>query len=476
MMSTGPISRADLLASLPPQWPEDVLPLIRAEARSLGRTVIVLDDDPTGTQTVANVPVITEWTTDALAAALDHSPEAFYVLTNSRALPEAEAVALAQSLAGNLATALVRIGRDADIISRSDSTLRGHFPAETQALKVTLTEQAGWQWNGTVLAPFFAEGGRVTVGDTHWIEAGDHFTPVHETDFAHDPVFGYHTAWLPGWVAQKSHGALPPEAVHALSLNVLRTGGPQAASQALRRLTCDSVLLVNAFTNRDIETFVLGTLQAEADGARFLYRTAASFVRARLGQTTQPLLAASQVVGAGRNGGLIVVGSYVALTTRQLEKLRANEAIEFVEISIPAVLDPTRRSAALGAAIELVNSRLAEGHDTVIYTSRAVASNGKEAGQQIAAALVAIVRGLAVRPRYLIAKGGITSSTIATEGLGIRRARVLGQILPGVPVWQAGPESRFLGLSYVVFPGNVGNDDALAQLVARLQAASSVSE
>ncbi len=75
-----------------------------------------------------------------------------------------------------------------------------------------------------------------------------------------------------------------------------------------------------------------------------------------------------------------------------------------------------------------------------------------------------------MRPRYLVAKGGITSSDIATDALAMRRAQVLGQILPGVPVWQAGPESLHPGLAYVVFPGNVGGDDALVQVVRALGA------
>jgi uncharacterized protein YgbK (DUF1537 family) len=83
---------------------------------------------------------------------------------------------------------------------------------------------------------------------------------------------------------------------------------------------------------------------------------------------------------------------------------------------------------------------------------------------------VAIVRQLERRPRYLLAKGGITSSDIATRGLGIRRALVLGQILPGVPVWQSGPESRFPGMPYIVFPGNVGGVEALAEVCKQLKA------
>ncbi len=90
-------------------------------------------------------------------------------------------------------------------------------------------------------------------------------------------------------------------------------------------------------------------------------------------------------------------------------------------------------------------------------------------GRRVSDGLVAIVRAISVRPRYLLAKGGITSSDIATQGLGVKRALVLGQLLPGVPVWQLGPETRYPGLGYIVFPGNVGGPQALAEVVLGLR-------
>jgi hypothetical protein len=52
---------------------------------------------------------------------------------------------------------------------------------------------------------------------------------------------------------------------------------------------------------------------------------------------------------------------------------------------------------------------------------------------------------------------------------GVRRAQVLGQIVPGVPVWRLGPESKYPGLPYVVFPGNAGGPDALASVIRVLR-------
>lgn len=85
----------------------------------------------------------------------------------------------------------------------------------------------------------------------------------------------------------------------------------------------------------------------------------------------------------------------------------------------------------------------------------------------ISTALTQIVSNLTIRPHFLIAKGGITSSDIATHSLGIRKAEILGQAAKGVPVWKSGPESKFPGMPYIVFPGNVGETDTLTNVVKR---------
>ena len=89
-------------------------------------------------------------------------------------------------------------------------------------------------------------------------------------------------------------------------------------------------------------------------------------------------------------------------------------------------------------------------------------------GQIISSALVAVVKSLSERSAWVIAKGGITSSDVATQGLRIKRAEVLGQALPGIPIWRTGRESRWPGMTYVVFPGNVGGPDALAEMIRAL--------
>ena len=151
----------------------------------------------------------------------------------------------------------------------------------------------------------------------------------------------------------------------------------------------------------------------------------------------------------------------------------ATSAITSIELDVAALLDDTRRPATLAAAVAQTNTALAAGRDTVVFTSRQLITSSDATaslaiGRRVSDALIFLIQNLTLAPRYLIAKGGITSSDTATLGLGVRRALVLGQALPGVPVWQLGPEAKFPGLGYVVFPGNVGSDTALADLVARL--------
>ena len=106
---------------------------------------------------------------------------------------------------------------------------------------------------------------------------------------------------------------------------------------------------------------------------------------------------------------------------------------------------------------------------TVLVTTLVVGAAGAILIQRVSDGLIEIVQKIAVRPRYLVAKGGITSSDTATAALGVVRATVAGQILPGIPVWRTGAESRHPGLAYIVFPGNVGGDDALVEVERKLK-------
>lgn len=463
---------------LPPEWSEDLLPAIQERVRASGKKVVVLDDDPTGTQTVHDVAVLTKWPVDQLVEELRGNAPVFYLLTNSRSLPPAEAQALSTSIGRDLREASRQAGVEIALVSRSDSTLRGHFPGEVSAVARELEEESG-PFDAWLVVPFFIEGGRFTIDDVHYVADGENLVPAGQTEFARDKSFGYQSSNLREWVAEKTNGSVPAWQVAAISLEDLRAGGPRRVFQRLMELPRRAICVVNAASYRDLEVLVLALLEAEAQGKRYLYRTAASFVRVRAGIAPQPQLRAAEILGKAQPGqhkaGLVVAGSYVPKTTAQLETLFQQTDIEPVEIQVERLLDDTSRAIEVEQARNKVNQLLAEGRNTVLYTSRKlVSAEGAERNLAIGAAvsesLVAVVQGLQIHPAYLLAKGGITSSDLATRGLGIRRAQVLGQVLPGVPVWLAGPESRYPGLAYIVFPGNVGGPDALARIVTEFSA------
>jgi uncharacterized protein YgbK (DUF1537 family) len=465
-----PIHKQETLNSLAPEWPVDLLAAIQAQVAASGRKVVVLDDDPTGTQTVHDLAVLTGWSVAALAAELAQPDPCVYLLTNSRSLPLPAAETLNAEIGGNLLAASQQTGRDFAVVSRSDSTLRGHFPGETDALAAAL----GMTVDATLIIPFFLEGGRYTINNVHYVAEGDWLIPAAETPFARDAAFGYHSSDLRQWVAEKSAGRVPASEVAAITLDDLRRGGPDRVARQLLDLARNTVCVINAASMRDVQVFVLGLLAAEAQGKHFLYRTAASFVQVRVGIAPRPLLTAAELNLPSARGGLVVVGSYVPKTSGQLGALLDSGHVAGVEVDVPLLLADATQHDQIQRVAQTADEALRRGQNIVIYTSRGLIT-GADAdaslaiGRRVSASLVAIVQSLQAQPRYLLAKGGITSSDLATKGLGVQRATVLGQILPGVPVWRTGAESRLPGLVYIVFPGNVGDERALVEVVERLE-------
>lgn len=435
----------------------------------LAPKIVVLDDDPTGTQTVHGIPVLTEWSGPLLAAELGAPEPCFYILTNSRAFPAERACAINREIGRNLLRAAAQSGRAFRVVSRSDSTLRGHFPAETDALAAAL----GGNFDAMLLIPAFFDAGRVTINDVHFVAEAGRLVPAGETEFARDATFGYRASNLRAWVEEKTAGRVRASDVASISLADVR-GEPAQLVEKLRALACGAVAIVNAEKADDLHALAAGLRVAEANGKKFLFRTAASFVAAYAGIAPRPLLGADEIAppGAG-GGGLVVVGSHVGKTSAQLAHLLQNGRVSAVELSVEKLLTPDARRGEIASAAQRVESWLREGANVALFTSRRLVT-GRDAsehlaiGQTISRSLVEIVSSLRPRPRWLIAKGGITSSDVATGALGVKRALILGQALAGVPVWQLGPETRWPGLGYIVFPGNVGGPDALTQLVTTL--------
>lgn len=463
------VSKTNHLASLPPEWPEELLPDIQSRIAASERKIVVLDDDPTGTQTVHDVPVLTTWSEEAIAQELQGRADALYILTNSRSLTAAAAHALGREIGTNIKRARQRTGVAVEVISRSDSTLRGHFPGEVEALQQGLDASAF----PCLLIPFFLEGGRYTIENVHYVAEGDRLVPASETSYARDAVFGYGHSHLGRWIEEKTKGRIAEKSITTITLEDLRRGGPHRIAEKLMAMAPEAYGIVNAAAYRDLEVLVAGLLQAEATGKAFIFRTAASFVRVRSGIAPRDLLRSDELTAANTHGGLFVVGSYVSKTTTQLSALLRSNDVTPVEIAVENLLNENDCEKEVYRKIETVNSAIRRGEDTVVFTSRRLVTGADDEdnlaiGQRVSESLIRIVQGLACQPRYLVAKGGITSSDVATRGLEVRRAMVMGQVLPGVPVWKLGEEARYPGMAYIVFPGNVGADDGLAVIQQRL--------
>lgn len=464
------ISKTTALSSLPSEWAVDPLDDIRKLDNNL-KTLVVLDDDPTGTQTVHDVDVLTEWNVESLAEQLKSRPKCFFILTNSRALSSDKASALIVDICQNLSTAAKLVGNnDYTVVLRGDSTLRGHFPEEPDAAVSVLGEMDAW-----IICPFFLQGGRFTIDDVHYVADSDRLIPAGDTEFAKDASFGYKSSNLREWVEEKTRGRVPAGSVSSVSIQLLRNGGPTAVCEHLCSLKKGSTCIVNAASDRDMAVFAAGMIQAELKGKRFLCRTAASFVSARIGIIPKPPILPNDLgITKGTTGGLIVVGSYVPKTTKQVEelKLQCDHNLRTIEVSVEklAMKSAEEREEEISYAAELADVYLRTGKDTLVMSSRELItgktpSESLDINFKVSSGLVEIVRRIKTSPRYILAKGGITSSDIATKALEAKRAKIAGQALAGVPLWQLGPESRHPGVPYIVFPGNVGDSNALAEVV-----------
>jgi uncharacterized protein YgbK (DUF1537 family) len=283
----------------------------------------------------------------------------------------------------------------------------------------------------------------------------------------------YRSSALPDWVEEKTGGRVPAAAVHTLTLDTIRQGGPDAVAQWVRRLPVPFVAVADAVCHHDVEVVALGVLLAEAQGVTVLARTAASMVRALAGLPQQgPLPAEALLSPRSRAGGLCVVGSFISRSSEQLSHLLARPGVQATELNVTRILEGDAGREVARTAAE-VNSHLNAGQDVVLYTSRhlhtgASADASLDIGRAVSTALTGVVRHLTVEPSFLIAKGGITSHNVALHGLGVHVAQVRGQALPGVPVWTLGAETPFPGLPYIVFPGNVGSPASLSELHAAL--------
>jgi uncharacterized protein YgbK (DUF1537 family) len=431
--------------------------------------IIVLDDDPTGSQTVHSCLLLTQWDVETLKLGLTDAVPIFFILTNTRALTPTEAANITRDVCRNLKVALAEVGMtDFLVVSRSDSTLRGHYPIETD---VIAAELGGF--DAHFLMPAFFEGGRITRDSIHYLLVNGVETPVHRTEFAQDSVFAYQHSYLPDYVTEKTQGKIPADRVIRFLLDEVRTSSLKKLLQLENNRCC----VVDGEQQSDFDKFAADLMTATNLDKRFLLRSGASILTslANLGAQPIPATEMAQYVRDGKPGA-IVIGSHVKKTTEQLTQLLQAPGIEGIEIDISQLLDnePSSREKLLQSTIDRINTIHQAGNTPAIYTSRQELSFSKiqtrlKFGEDVSALLMDIIRALPDDIGFLISKGGITSNDTLSKALALPTARSIGQIVPGCSAIVTPPtHPQFPNLPVVLFPGNVGDEHALATAYLRL--------
>lgn len=451
--------------------------------------IVVIDDDPTGSQTVHGCPLLLRWDAETLAAGLAHPSPLLFVLANTRALAPPAAAGRVREICRALRPALGRAVAEGRIggwlvVSRGDSTLRGHFPLEVDVI----AEELG-PFDATLLVPAFLEGGRTTVDGVHRLDG----QPVHESPFARDGLFAYGTSHLPDWVEEKSGGRIPASAVDRIDWRELDAGGP-ALLRHLARLQHNVCVAVDGASTRQLAALAAAVRsliaaggpggEAPGDGRprRFLFQSAASLIQALAALPAQPLAPAALAFLRRRGGdgplpGLVLVGSHVPLADRQLERLLAAPGCVGVELAVAKVqrlLEGPEPAVLLASLEQAWGRRLAEvlagGHTPVLFTSRGEArcrhaGERRALGLALAGLMARLAAGLAPALGYLISKGGITTHTLLADGLDLDHVELQGQLLPGLSLVLAATGSAPGGhpgpLPVLTFPGNLGDEDTL---------------
>lgn len=398
--------------------------------------MVVLDDDPTGIQTVHGCLLITQWDEESVREGFADAEPFFYILTNTRAMTREEASRVTREAMETV----VRVNRDYGyrliVVSRSDSCLRGHFPLETDVMRQVLTAHGYRVVGRTTFCPAFIEAGRVTIEGVHYMRDGERLVPVSETEFARDNVFAYHTSVLRDYISEKGADPDDYDIVNAQSYDEL-----------------------NAYARH-----LTSAISHQPSSSAIVIRSSSSLPKALSGIPDKPLLDRSILKSEGV--GCLVVGSHVRKTTLQLDQLLQAEGTCAVEVDVQRILGDG--DALMTETLDTIRLVAEQGLTPVVYTSRqeirlSDADQRQRLGQQVSDFLVGIVRRLPYTPSYLVGKGGITSHDILTKGLGIRTARVLGQVINSVPCVMAH------GFPYIIFPGNVGSEQSLREVYQKLK-------
>ena len=421
--------------------------------------IVVLDDDPTGIQTIHGCYLVAQWDQEKLETALNDDIDFFYVLVNSRGKNREEAQRDITEIVTRLLEINKRYGYKMVFICRSDSTLRGHFPLELNCVTKLIEDEK--KVDGFFLIPAFFEAGRVTKNDTHYLKQDGKYIPVDETEFARDSVFPFSTAYLPGYIHEKTKGKISTESV--VSIDFSKREKSENAD-IIGKLADGRWAVVNAEEYDNLVAFTAEVYKNLNENKYYVFQSSSSFVKAFTHNPDQPLI--RDFNSKLFSDGLVIIGSHVKKTTQQLNRLLKSDVAQGYELDIDKIIGNS--DAYLRSVFNDLLTIRAHGCIPIVYTPREerkmISHNEQiELGKQISSFLVGIVKDIPYAIFWLISKGGITSHELLTKGLEVSLCRVHGQVLPGVPVVRIEGGGHPEPFSFIIFPGNVGSEDSLLE-------------
>ena len=439
--------------------------------------IIVFDDDPTGSQTVHDCLLLLKWDYQTLLKGLNNQSNILFILVNTRSLRDYEAKNRLEEVCNMLKKVINNENFDKEsfiFVSRGDSTLRGHNLLEPETLNTNLGP-----FDATFHIPAFLEGNRITKNGIHYVND----IPVHETIFAKDKIFGFQTSNIKNLLQQKSNYQLTNDQINNLilsDLELLEIEDNNVIYKKLMNLNNNQQVIVDVIEYSHLKKFV-NVIQKIIPKKRFLFRTAASFISviSDIKNNNKDGRYFSQLRRKNSHdvpmSGLIIVGSYVHLSTLQLHRILEYQQCKPIEINvfkfsnIKDIPGEKQINIFLDDLLIQIRNCLNDGYTPVIYTSRDLKSFEDESEQikfynTLALFLASLISEIKLEIGYLIAKGGITSNTILSEGLGIDYVYLEGQILKGISLVSASLNENSSMLPIITFPGNIGDQFSLVKV------------
>ena len=443
--------------------------------------VVVIDDDPTGSQTVNNCLLLLKWDYSTLVKGFKSESNLFFILANTRSLSENDATLRIQEICNNLKEVIAYedVKKEEIIfVSRGDSTLRGHNFLEPNTINNCLGP-----FDATFHIPAFIEGKRFTVNGCHFVDK----IPVDQTIFAEDKIFGYKTSNIKNLLFQQSKSQINLDDIQNIKLSDFETLKVEEKNIIFQKLknfknNIHVILDIENYSQLNKFSLVINKLSKQK---RFLFRTAASFISSISDIKSNPKKDIFSSNFRRQNNdnkflpGLVVVGSFVELSTLQLQQLLNISHCEPIELDvfeffrIISLENPEDKLNFLKKTLLLeIRSNFKKGKTPVLFTSRKLMS--LECSEQfnfynsLALFIANLVADLKNEIGYLISKGGITTNVILSNGLEADYVYLEGQIITGISLvtYKLKNDEK---LPIVTFPGNIGTADSLLKVWSILE-------